>query len=452
MYKKLTSFDEAVDFLFSFVDYEKINKYKYSIKHFNLERIEELMGWLGDPHLRFPAVHIAGTKGKGSTALMARAVLGALGKRAGLYTQPHLTDMTERVTVDGEPIPRKTVVDIVNEMGPRVHGLRMEKPYESPTFFDLITAVAFKYFAMREVDFGVVEVGLGGRLDSTNVCAPAVCAIARLDYDHMDRLGGTLDKIAFEKAGIIKPGVPVVSWPQPPEAEPVLERVAAERGSPLYWIGRDLVVSEIRAEFDQGPELCFDIQGRLNAYNGLRLPLLGRHQALNAALAVGALECMAEAGRIELPPDRVRKGLADARCPARMEPFAGRPLILLDGAHNVVSIRGVCEVIDERLAGRRIVLVFGVASDKDFEGMLDLILPRVSRVVFTKSDSPRALEPEELVELARERGFDNAGACDTPANAFARAKELAGPDDVILITGSFYVAGMIRPMLVDAPQ
>lgn len=442
----LKTYEEAVDFLFEFVDYEKINKYKYSIRDFNLDRIEELMGWLGAPHRQFPAVHIAGTKGKGSTAIMARSILGAAGKRAGLYTQPHLTDLTERVTVDGAPIPREDLLAIVNEMAPRVQKQRMAKPYESPTFFDLITAVAFKHFADSKVDFGVVEVGLGGRLDSTNVCCPAVCAITRLDYDHVDRLGGTLDKIAFEKAGIIKPGVPVVSWPQEPQAEAVIERVAAERGAPLAWVGRDVTLSEVTADFRDSPELCFGVKGLLGEYENLRLPLLGRHQAMNAALAIAALERLAEAGKIELAPDIVRQGLAEARCPARMEPFPGPPLVLLDGAHNVVSIRGVCDVIDERLKGRRVVLVFGVARDKDYPAMLKLILPRVDAAVFSKSDSPRAVEPEELAELARGGGFAPETR-EAPAEALARARELAGPEGVVLVTGSFYLAGNIRPLL-----
>ena len=457
----VATYEEAVHFLFEFIDFEKVGHFKYDADSFDLSRVEALMAALGSPHHAFPAAHVAGTKGKGSTAIMIRSIMAAAGKRAGLFTQPHLVEMTERAAVNGAPISRAAVVEIVNEMLPFVSAVRRETPRESPTFFDLITALAFRHFAREAVDFGVIEVGMGGRLDSTNVCRPAVCAIALIDFDHVAYLGDTLGKIAFEKAGIIKPGVPVVSWPQPPEAEAVIRRVAEERGAPLFRVGRDVTVSDVRGRIFErlsvphvrdgratcGPVTRFRVQGTLGDYPDLEIPLLGRHQAVNAALAVAAVERLTAQGMMDLTPEIVARGLARVEAPARMEVFDGPPLTLLDGAHNVVSVRSVCEVLDEHFADRRVILVFAAAADKDVAGMLALLLPRVARAVFTRSSSPRSMDPDEALRLAREAGGAECESAESAADALQRARELAGPDDVILITGSFYLAGLLRPML-----
>ena len=442
----MTDYAAAVEFLLVFVDYEKMAQVKYDVGHYDLGRVEALMEVVGSPQRAFPAVHIAGTKGKGSTATMVRAILGAAGKRAGLYTQPHLVDMTERATVDGEPISQVAFAAVVDEMRPYVERLREERPHESPTFFELVTTLAFRHFAKEAVDFGVIEVGLGGRLDATNVCAPAVCGISLIDFDHTAQLGNTLDKIAFEKAGIVKPGVPVVSWPQPPEAAEVIARVAAARGAPLIRVGEDVTVRDVRLEAGERPVTRFTVRGRLDEYPDLALPMLGRRQAVNAALAVGLVEELAKQGRLELTRETVARGLAAASAPARMEVFPGSPTVLLDGAHNVISIRSVCETLDELFPGRRVVLVFAAAADKDVAGMLELLLPRTRRAVFTRSRSPRAMAPPAIRELAG--GAVEAETCDDALDAFARAKAGADPEDLILVTGSFYLAGLIRPVLL----
>jgi len=444
------TYEEAEEFFFEFVDYEKVSKFKYDMATFDLSRVEALMEAVGAPHKAFPAVHVAGTKGKGSTAIMVRSILGVAGKRAGLYTQPHLVDMTERISVDGAPVSRQALVGLANEMQPYVRRVRAETPNESPSFFDLITTAAFRHFAKEAVDFGVVEVGMGGRLDSTNVCRPFVCGITRIDYDHVERLGNTLAKIAWEKAGIIKPGVPVVSAEQVPEAMEAIERVAGERKARLVRVGQDIEVGEVASSLGSPPALRFDLKGLRGDYEGLSLPLLGRHQAGNAAVAVGLAELLADQGALTLTPDIVTRGLADARCPARMEVVGDRPLILLDGAHNVISMTGVRAVLDEHLSDRRIILVFGVAHDKDFHGMLQQILPKAARALLTRSESPRAALPEDLTVAAEAMGFTDAEVFDKANDALDRALELAGPDDVILITGSFYLAGLLRPRLVNA--
>ena len=236
--RSIQDYDDAMAFLLEFTDYEKVTKYKYDIATFSLDRVERLMGAVGGPHRAFRSVHVAGTKGKGSTGTMVQSVLTAAGFRTGLFTSPHLARLEERMTVDGEAIPEPELVEIVNELVAYTRKEREERPNESPTFFELVTAIGFRHFARRKVDFAVVEVGMGGRLDATNVLHPEVCAITRVDYDHVERLGGTLAKIAGEKAGIIKPGVPVICAPQEPEAMETIQRVSEERGAPLIDVQR----------------------------------------------------------------------------------------------------------------------------------------------------------------------------------------------------------------------
>ena len=256
--------DEALRFLLEFVDYEKVTKFKYDLRTFNLGRVEELMAAVGNPQRAFRSIHIAGTKGKGSTAAMAQSILTAAGFRTGLYTSPHLSRIEERMTVDGEMMAEEEFVQIVNELAPYTLRQRDERPNESPTFFELVTAAGFRHFARRRVELAVVEVGMGGRLDATNVIRPEVCVITRVDYDHEERLGRTLDKIAFEKAGIIKPGAPVVCAPQEPEALAVMAETAERSGSPCVQIGADYRLENVRTGLDarKAPFCRFDLAGR----------------------------------------------------------------------------------------------------------------------------------------------------------------------------------------------
>jgi len=463
--RTIRNYEDAMAFLLEFTDYEKVTKYKYDIATFDLGRVADLMAATGDPHRAFRSVHIAGTKGKGSTGTMVQSVLAAAGFRTGLFTSPHLARLEERMTVDGEMMSEAELVEIVNELTAYTEKARRERPNESPTFFELVTAIGFRHFARRDVDFAVVEVGMGGRLDATNVLHPEVCAITRVDYDHVERLGGTLAKIAGEKAGIIKPGVPVVCAPQKPEAFETIERVAQQRGSPLIDVGREYQMTNLEtglaAVHDAGqppptgsaartamPFCRFDLTGPARTYNGLTLPLLGRHQAINAATAVAVAEALAKRRSLPLGEPEIRNGLASARLPARLECFPGTPPVLLDAAHNPASIEVLRDVLDGVFNGRRVVLVMSVAKDKDAAAMLKRILPRADAVVFTRSESPRAEEPELLAEQARGVGGVEIEIEDDALRALARVRELAGPQDLICITGSFYLAGCLRPALL----
>ena len=450
--KKLTSYEEAFNFLLEFTDYEKVTKYKYDIATFNLDRVEELMAAMGSPHRAFRSVHIAGTKGKGSTAMMMQSILSAAGMRTGLFTSPHLCRLEERMTIDGEMMPERELIDIVNQLVPYASRARAERPNESPTYFELITAAGFLHFAHRKVDFAVIEVGLGGRLDATNVIRPEVTAITRVDFDHVERLGGTLGRIAYEKAGIIKENVPVVCAPQEPEALRTITAVAQQRSAPLTLLGRDYKLNGIETDIGQEGAFCrFNLTGSRHCCKGLTVRLLGAHQAVNAATAIAVADILQERCGLNLDEEKMRRGLESARCPARLEFFSGKPPILLDCAHNAVSVRGLCEVLDTVLQGRPPVFVLGFSRDKDIRAMLDLLLPRARAVVFTRSDSPRAAKPEHLADLAREVSGTEAEVFDDPNHALARARDLAAPDDLICISGSFFLAGNLRPALVARP-
>ena len=445
----MNTYREALEFLLEFTDYEKVTKYKYDLATFDLGRVEDLMAAVGSPHCAFPSVHVAGTKGKGSTATMTQCILTAAGLKTGLYTSPHLCRLEERMTMDGALMPEAELVDLVSRLVPYTRRARRERPNESPTYFELVTTAGFLHFAKEKADCAVVEVGLGGRLDATNVIVPEVSVITRIDFDHVERLGDTLAKIAAEKAGIVKDGVPLVCAEQEPEALGVIAAAAHRRNAPLMLIGRDYAVKnpDTGAGAD-GAYTRFDLTTPNREYKGLTLGLLGLHQAQNAAAAVAAAEIYAARKSLTLSEDAVREGLALARLPARLECFAGKPTILLDGAHNLISIRGLSGTLERVFGDRRKVFLLGFSHDKDIAGMLKVLLPMASAVVLTRSDSPRAAEPEEVAALASDLGATQVETVTPAAAALDHARDLAGPGDLLCITGSFFLAGNLRPLLV----
>jgi len=447
--RTLNNIDEVMAFLLEFTDYEKITNYKYDLATFNLGRVEELLAAVGNPHHAFRSVHIAGTKGKGSTAAMVQSALMAAGLRAGCFTSPHLVRLEERMTVNGELMPEAQLTSLANELVSYTEQARRERPRESPTYFELVTALGFMHFARAGVDFAVVEVGMGGRLDATNVITPEVSVITRIDFDHVNRLGNTLAGIATEKGGIIKPGVPVVVAEQAPEAFDTLAAIARERGAPLVQVGRDLILGEVATGVrDDAPFCRFSVSGRGGDCDALELNLLGAHQASNAAAAIAAVEVLAERCGVDIDETMLRRGLAQARCPGRLEYFPGGPPVLLDGAHNPVSIKALCRALKDVFAGRRIILVMAVARDKDADNMLLQILPVVEHVIFTHTGTARCQEPEHLLARAGELGVRGAEVAREPEAALARARAMAEPNDLICITGSLYLAGKLRPPLL----
>jgi len=449
----MLTYPEALDYLYSFVDYSHARTYTYSAQTFDLARMVQLLELLGNPHTRCPALHLAGTKGKGSVAAMCASVLHAAGYRTGFYMSPHLQDFCERMQINGEFIPQEAVAEIVDGMRPaveRVPGL---------TTFELTTALAFQYFARdpEGVDVAVIEVGLGGRLDATNVITPLVSAITSLSYDHTSLLGNTLAEIAGEKAGIVKPGVPVVSAPQKEEALEVLERIAAERGAPLTLTGRDWLFRpvahsleaqtfEIWSAEEQRQLNALRAQGRTLNWKPLKLeiPLLGQHQMENGAVAYAALMALRERG-LPISPDAIREGLRSLRWPGRFEILSRRPYLVVDGAHNRDSAQKLAAALDEYFAGRRVTLIFGASSDKDVAGMFAELLPRVAHAIMTQAIHPRAGDPEELTKLARDAQANLGVEVVSPvAQAVERALQLSAPEDVVLACGSLFVVAEVR--------
>lgn len=401
-------YTDALRFLNTFTDYERMASV-YSTGDYNLERMRRLLCALGNPERAFLSLHIAGTKGKGSTAHLAEAILREGGYRTGLYTSPHLVDMRERICLNGKWIGEADFTRTMARMEPELRRLR-------PTYFETMTAAAFLYFAEQGVEYAVVEVGLGGRLDATNVIVPAACAITTIDYDHMDKLGNTLTLIAREKAGILKPGVPAVSSPQPPEARRVLDKVSR------------LLYPRFRVLSARQGVLKFTVEGR--SYG---MPVLGEHQAANAATALALVE--QSGARVDAAA--VGRAFRKVRLPGRVERVGRRPTLIVDAAHNPVSARALKAAL-KAVPRRRLVLVFGASADKDYRAMLRTLLPVTDLAIFTKSASSRAAATSDLLALAKGRPAVAAGSV---ARALALARKSARPEDAIVVTGSFYVAG-----------
>ncbi|HLF37727.1 MAG TPA: folylpolyglutamate synthase/dihydrofolate synthase family protein, partial [Anaerolineales bacterium] len=390
------NFQEALDFLYSFIDYGRERTYRYSPEVFDLGRVRRLLGSLGDPQEGFPSVHIAGTKGKGSVAAMIEASYRAAGYRTGLYTSPHLIRFTERIRVDGREIPEPDLVRLVE----RLKAVAPEIPQIST--FELTTALAFLHFAELKVNCGVIEVGLGGRLDATNVLTPTVCVITSLSYDHVHLLGASLSDIAREKAGIIKPTVPLVLAPQQSEAEQVIRSIAEQRGAPLYQVNRDWhYAAEQRSLTGQSFRVWKDTHG---APVRLSIPLLGHHQIQNACTAYAALQLASERG-LPVGLEAIRAGMGSVRWAGRFQVLSVDPSVVLDSAHNRDSALQLRIALDDYFPGRPVRMVFGASSDKDVRGMLLELSPRVSRVILTQADHPRAEGPEALLGLIRSFGL-----------------------------------------------
>ena len=437
------TYEAALAWLFSATDYERMRRLRYNTDTFDLTRMDVLLGRLGNPHRDQRCLHIAGTKGKGSTALMLNEVLSAAGHRVGLYTSPHVLDVRERICVGGAPIEPGAFRDLIAQVRPLVEALAQEPGRRAPTFFEIMTAIGFLHFRDVHADLVVLEVGLGGRLDATNVVTPVVSAITSLSIDHVEQLGSTLPEIAAEKAGIIKPGVPVISAPQADEAMAVIERVAAQRNAPLLVVGREIEIThyELDARDDRvGSRIS--LRTPRQRHDEIWLPVAGRHQAANAAVAVGVLEEAAGRG-ISWDTTALREGLARALPPARIEVLRRSPWVINDGAHNPASIRALAEVISEAFPHDRLILVFASAADKDYAGGLAEILPLADHLILTSARSPRSAAPEDLERAVRRLRTVPVDLIPTSAAAADRAMDLAGPDDLVCFTGSFYLAGQV---------
>ncbi|MFA5629463.1 MAG: folylpolyglutamate synthase/dihydrofolate synthase family protein [Dehalococcoidales bacterium] len=435
---------QSLEYIYSFSDYETTHKLHDSTSY-DLRRVFELAALFDNPHLKIKTIHIAGTKGKGSVAAMVSSVLSSSGYKTGLYTSPHLIDIRERFRIDGEMISETEFADIISMLKPAVETVNAQKVYGTLTTFEIMTAVCFIFFARRKVDFGVVEVGLGGRLDATNIIRPEVCIITPINLDHTDVLGDTIPKIALEKAGIIKEGAVVVTAPQTDEAMRVIEQKCFEKNCRLIKAGADILAQNVDLS-DKGSHIS--IKGRLGDYE-VSLPLLGFCQAENALTAVGALEALKEKG-FNIPLTAIQEGFSSVKWPGRFQVVPGNPLIIIDGAHNVLSARELkksllhygkdyfsADKTNEKSSG---ILVFGASADKDVDGIIAELLPLFNEVIVTRSSHPRSMETAELAKKFNKPGI-RVISTENVAEAIELAKKQALNDSLLCITGSLFVAG-----------
>ena len=422
------AYNQALDYLYSFVDYSLKHISELAKAEFNLDRMFALMEELGNPQKTYPIIHVAGTKGKGSVAALCAAGLKAAGHRTGLYTSPHLWDYVERIQINGEPISHEQLIELVEAVKPAV--ARIPKL----TTFEITTALGLLAFARNDVNAAVLEVGLGGRLDATNIVMPEVSVITSLSYDHMAVLGNTLAAIAGEKAGIIKERIPVVSAPQTKEALEVLERVANEKNSPFILVGEDVKFERLESSLDGQKLAVGDQQSEVS----FRIPLLGKHQIENAAIAYTALKTSG----IPISDEAIQKGFARVRWPARFEVLRRQPPVVIDSAHNRDSANRLRETLDEYFPEIPVILIFCALEDKDISGILEELKPRLECVVATRADHPRAPSAEWLAEEVRKAGIP-VEAVTPVSNALERALELAEDSKIVLSAGSVAFAGEV---------
>lgn len=449
-----TKYQEALDYLYTFIDYSMTRNLRYTEDKFNLDRMHNFMELFDNPHKKFPVIHVAGTKGKGSTSALIAHALYEEGYKVGFYTSPHLHDFCERIQVDFIPLRHEEMVAIVDEMKPKISLV------SEITTFELMTSMAFLYFEKMHIDYAVIEVGLGGRLDATNVVSPLISVITSLSLDHINVLGDTLAKIAYEKSGIIKNNTPVVVAPQKDEAILVIKKISEERNSPIFQVGKDYLYAQAAKSLDGQNFFVWPKEDQIavNAFiesagredwepTKFHIPLLGFHQVQNAATAFTTLAVLRQNG-LKISNDSIRKGFANVVWPGRFEVINRRPFIVIDSAHNRESALRLRSAVDDYFPGIPVILVFGASEDKDIDGMLVELLPRVKIVITTKSIHPRAISPEDLVIKANQMGV-RAIPTKSLEEAFELALKLAGKENLILVAGSIFVAGGMRDVWFD---
>ncbi len=432
----LSPFQRALRYLGTLADYERQRIVRYSPVNFNLDRMRTLLKKLNNPQDAYRSVHIAGTKGKGSTCAMTAGMLQACGYKVGVYTSPHLIDIRERIAINGEQISEADFGRLVRNVQPIANKL---KP--TATYFDVLTAVAFKYFAEQKIDIAIVETGLGGRLDSTNVLKPEVTAITSISKDHMAQLGNTLAAIAKEKAGIFKPGIPAVTVQQTPEVEAVLKQVSTEVGAPLDITGKTIEFSyRFESSRLMGPHNRICLTTPNSKFEHLAVPLLGEHQAINCGLALSIIDRLKTRG-LAINDTAVMEGLARTHLPGRMEMVNAMPRVIVDCAHNAASLDAMLKAIGQHIPYDSMVVIFGCCADKDVPGMLDRITAGADKVIFTKVNNIRSADPHELAAAYTEKYGKMAQVASTLEEALTIAYRAVTKEDLICITGSFYLVG-----------
>jgi dihydrofolate synthase/folylpolyglutamate synthase len=432
------TYDQAVKFLSGLTDYEKSPLPLSGAGNYDLRRMEELLQAMGNPHKGRRTVHVAGTKGKGSTSCMIATVLSAARYSTGLFTSPHLFSWQERIALNGRNISRKDFAGLAAAIKPCVLEINNRPLYGRLTTFEVLTAMAFAYFSLKNADIQVLEVGMGGRLDSTNVANGDVCIITSISLDHTQILGDTIEKIAGEKAGIIKPGSIVISAPQTDEAAEVIAEKCRSLKARLVVAGRDLTWKRIEGDYSKQ---VFSVHSSQRDYQ-LTTPLLGDHQLENAACAIAAVEALQSMG-LKITYRGIVQGIANVTWPARLQILGTAPLLLIDGAHNVYSVKTVISSIKKYFKYKKALVIFGSSNDKDIGGMAGELAGFADHVILTASKHARASAPDYLKQEFIKAGLGPAISANSGV-ALADALGRAGKDDIILVTGSLFLAAEIK--------
>ncbi len=439
--KAFSSYQEAISYLYGRTDYEKEKRLRYNVTTFNLDRMEKFLSLLGNPHKKLRTVHIAGTKGKGSTATMLARMLEANGYKVGMYTSPHVVHLHERITVNSEMISESQMLDLMNRIYAPVEKMAKTNPV---TFFELMTALSFLHFIDEKVDIAVIETGMGGRLDSTNVIKPQLIGITSLSIDHQAQLGESIGSIAEEKAGVFKKGVPAISVQQEPAAMNVLKSRAIAVKAPLSVTGGDIDFSHrFETSREHGPHTRICLTTPTSKFEHLRVPLHGMHQAINCGLALAMLDKLKSIG-YKIDNEKATEGLSKVSLAGRMEMICYDPRIMIDAAHNAASIHALVNAIGQNIPYDSMVVIFGCNSDKDVRGMLQELQFGADKVIFTRSNSAKAMSPDELAEIYTEICGKMCQTAVSLGPALQLAKSAVSKEDLICITGSFYLIGQAK--------
>ncbi len=454
MLKIEPDYQAALDYLYSFVDYSMTRNLQFSAEKFILSRMIEFAHLLKDPQEQFPIIHVAGTKGKGSTCAFIASALKYAGYNVGFYSSPHLLDFCERIQINGKAISHKDVVKLVSDMKPLISKV------EKLTTFEITTALAFVYFYQKKVDCAVIEVGMGGRLDATNIVKPLVTVITSVSLDHMAILGNTVSKIAREKAGIIKTKVPIVLAPQETSADRVITSIARQRSAPLIRVGKDVQFRRVSYDL-QDQKIELDLKNKLQ--NGLKtnieqiknnnfpvtisIPLHGNHQVENAAVAFTVLMEMVKNGW-KIDQRRIITGFSKVNWPGRFEIIRNKLMFLLDAAHNKDSAEKLARTVKEYFPDKKVILFFGVSEDKDITHIMKALIPISKEIIFTQSIHPRAYSAEGLPGFVNDKRIP-LHVITPLEEAMRYVEKLYKEDDMILVTGSLFVVAAVKELLAD---
>jgi dihydrofolate synthase / folylpolyglutamate synthase len=449
----IDSYDDAVQWIYGRINYERVRPQKLST-HFRLERVEKLLSVIGSPQQRIPAVHIAGTKGKGSTAAILNSILVSSGIRTGLFTSPHIELFEERLCVNGAMPNQSQLTELVTELQDRLSHADPDIVADGPTYFEVATLLAWMFFDQQKVEIAVLETGLGGRLDCTNVCSPLLTIITSIGLDHTDILGDTLPLITAEKAGILKQNVPLLTWVHQPEVIEVIRNRAAQLSCDVYW--RDSHIQVATHQSNGLADQCISVTTPQTVHPNLHLPLLGRHQAGNAALAVAAADVLSRQER-RITAQTIATGVSQTHWPLRFEHFGNNPTIILDAAHNPDSVAAFVETCQEQFGDRPATLIFASSRDKDAATMLKIVAPRFQQIVLTKFErNPRAIGTEQLTVMLQDAitvghfPAPEIHVAETPTESLQVARRIVAHDGVICCAGSIFIAAELRTLLAES--